>query len=48
MLDGDGNGYLKLYRNPAKRQLGMVLGNPIDGNTELEGKIVEENGQACA
>lgn len=48
MLDGDGNGYFKIVPKSSKEAASWdgVLGNPIDGNTELEGEIIVENAQA--
>lgn len=48
MLDKDGNGYFKIVPKSSKDAASWngVLGNPIDGNTALEGELIAENSQA--
>lgn len=42
MLDADGNGYFKIVPKSSKDAASWdgVIGNPVDGNTELEGELV--------
>lgn len=48
MLNADGNGYFKIVPKSSKDAASWdgVLGNPVDGNTALEGELIVENGQA--
>lgn len=48
MLNKDGNGYFKIVPKSSKDAASWdgVLGNPVDGNTELNGDLVVENAQA--
>ncbi|MDO5664887.1 MAG: SusF/SusE family outer membrane protein [Bacteroidia bacterium] len=48
MLNADGNGYFKIVPKSSKDAASWtgVLGNPVDGNTALEGELIIENSKA--
>lgn len=50
MLNDEGNGYFKIVPKSTKEAATwdgtVILGNPTDGNTELTGDLISENGQA--
>lgn len=48
MLNDEGNGYFKIVPKSSKEAASWtgVLGNPIDGNTALEGELIVEDSKA--